>query len=119
MNHLKMKVLQELLGHLDEMQGMKMKSAYEKEKGMGAKPFAGKESLEEEMAEHEMLEGKKPKGIAVEKVEIMAKPKKAAMMDEEEAKEDAPEIEATPKGEDQEDELDDEEMAELLAKYLG
>jgi hypothetical protein len=96
MNPLKVKLLEGILGHLDESQGMDLKALLEAQK------------------EKEVPVMPEDKGIAVEKVSVMAKPE-----GEEEAmgKAGMDEVEETPP-EMSEPEMSDEELKELLSKYL-
>ena len=97
-----LKIIEELLKHISDSEGMDLKNLMskpeEKPEMENVEDVVGKEGMEEP-EEDEM----KPKGIAVEKVSIMGKPK----MNEEMLGE---------KKEESMDEPTDDELEELLAK---
>ncbi len=111
MNSLKMKLLDELMNHLSGMQGMDLKKLMDSEKDSGA-GVGPEDPMADEM-------GDKPKGLAIEKVSVMGKPKMDGMDDAAEEASESPEMEAMEQkngGED--DEMSDEELKELLAKLV-
>ena len=100
---LKQKLIQELMDHVDGIQAKDLLALLDKARGAP-----------------EMDEMGKPKGIKVEKVELMGKPEKELP---EGMEEDSPEHEAaeTPemeKAEHGQDEMTDEEIKEMLAKLI-
>jgi hypothetical protein len=98
--------LNETLSHLDESQGHDLKSLLEKEN----MPKMEEGSPEEEASEspdEAMSEGDKPKGLSIEKVEVLGKPK--AGMSEDESNDKLP----------GEEEMSDDELNELLKKHLS
>ncbi len=138
MSSMKMKLIEEILNHMDKSQGMDLKGMVDK----------SKEPLEEalESPEEAALEGdEKPKGLSVEKISILGKPDHK--IDEVASNDDAKELEkkgsigsqinypGMPKpkskptamndalGDSDElsehDEMSDDELKELLNKYMG
>jgi hypothetical protein len=116
MNALKQKILDELMEHLSNAQGGELKSLLDESK----KPEMGIEGMP----------GEKPKGLKIESVEVMGKPKMGADDKIKQAIEDA----SSPKKEDPmsmgdegseaskmpgEEEMSDEELQELIKKYLS
>lgn len=113
MNAMKLKLLEELLTHLTSSQGNDLKSLLDAKKP--------------EMAEmpEEMDEDGKPKGIAIEKVSVMGKPKQSfddkasdaiAGFNKKPMEDESDEGMLESMG--GENEMNDEELEALLKKYL-
>ena len=104
MNALKMKLVEELMSHLSSSQGNDLKSLLDKSKA----------PMEEEMPE-EMMD--KPKGISVEKVSVMGKPKGF----DEKADEAIESMDGEPKEDlmPGETEMSDDELEELLKQLTS
>lgn len=121
MNPIKMKLLDELLGHLNSSQGKDLKDLIDqmKMKEMKEKPMdEAMESPEEQMMEDKLGTEMhaKPKGISVEKVSIMGKPKMDSNEKEDMAIDDAPE--SMPGKMSDHEEMSDDELEELLKKLV-
>lgn len=101
MNPLKAKLLTDLIEHLSSSQGGDLKSMLDESK----KPNPLTESEEDPL---------KPKGIEIEKVSVLGKPKPEI---EDMVKEKSPGMFPDPV-EEKEAEMTDEEMKELIEKYL-
>lgn len=113
MNSIKMKLLDELLSHLDGMQGNDLKSLLDEHN----KPPVDESVPEDSEMPDEMKDAMgKPKGIKVESVEIM-KPKSKDDVIDEVTKPDGMGSEDTSKAPG-EDEMSDEELQELLKKLI-
>lgn len=93
MNSLKLKLAEELLAHLEKSQGSDLKGLLDQERA--------------------------PKALEVEKVSVEADPSIPMDDDDEVEVAEAPEIEIEGAGGDMEAEMSDDELAELLSKYLG
>lgn len=115
MNPLKLKVLEELLGHLSGSQGMDLKALLDEMKET-PKEEAMESPLQQAKEESEGTEmhepSGKPKGIAIEKVSLLSKPKSFDDKANEAMNEAVPEK----KGNDEE--MTDNELEELLKQYL-
>jgi hypothetical protein len=114
MNAMKLKILNELIDHLSASQGGDLKSMLDESKKPN--PLASGDGDDEEGLKDKFGNPIKPKGIAIEKISVMGKPKpdisdivnkKAPGMFPEE-----------PEGADDEKEMNDDELKELIAKYL-
>lgn len=118
MNPLKIKLLTELMGHMDSSQGKDLKALKDAE--MMEKPEdEALESPEKQAIEDELgIEAHdKPKGVAIEKVSLMAKPKGDELMDMIRNKTgDLGMGEEEVEGGDEE--MSDDELKELLSKLM-
>lgn len=111
MNPMKMKLIEELMSHLDSSQGGDLKSMMDMDKnkaGVGADPLG---------EEEEMDEMGKPKGIMVKKVSIMGK--KPEMEEGSLGKMGHEMNDVAGVGESPEEEMSDDELSELLKKVLS
>lgn len=117
MNPMKLKLIEELLSHLSDSQGSDLKSMLDESK----KPMM-EEDEESEGLPHEMAEAK-PKGLKIESIEVMKKPKRF----DDQANEAIAEISKKPEMPMEEEasslpgeeEMSDDELSELLKKYLS
>lgn len=117
MYSMKEKLLNEILEHLSKSQGMDLKGLMDEERMPKKNPLASGEDM---AMEDDMMPDGKPKGISVEKVSLMAKPKDPMMKDpmeatSDESMDDAMKAEAMPG----EEEMSDDELEELLRKALS
>lgn len=107
MNPHRLKALEGLLDYLTGMQGGDLKALLDESKN----PMEGDPSMSMDMDDAPEMEVGKPKGISIEKVELMKKPMgEESMMDEME--DNAPEI-------PEETEASDDELEELYKKFRG
>jgi hypothetical protein len=112
MNSMKLKLLEEILGHLSDSQANDLKSLLDESKNPPIDPL--KKMAPEK--EGDMDDKGKPKGISIEKVELMGKPR--AQLDdlgdrddmEDDLKDDLP---------TNEDDMTDDELRELIERHLG
>jgi hypothetical protein len=111
MNSLKVKLLDQLMSHLTDSQGRDLKELLDQSK----MPMEGS-PLEEAMdgPKEALLKGDKPKGISIEKVEVLGKPKDPTQGQFDEKADQAIQ-DATSAGEE---EMSDDELEELLSQYL-
>jgi|SRR6478609_5139084 len=101
MDPLKLKLINELMDHISTSQGGDLKSMLDEAKMAKEKPM------------NPLDEATKPKGLAIEKVSVLSKPKPEI---EDLQKKPSPFGDST--ASDSEPEMSDDELKELLAKYL-
>src|SRR4051812_21511193 len=99
--------LNETLSHLDDSQADDLKSLLDKSKAPELKEGSPEEEASESPDE-EMAEDGKPKGLSIEKVEVLGKPKNGL--------DDAGSDDQKLPGEE---EMSDDELNELLKKHLS
>ncbi len=138
MNAMKMKLIEEILSHMDNSQGMDLKGLMDE----AHKPKEGS-PLEEalESPEEGAMEGDKPKGLSVEKVSILGKPDDDVASNEKDKTEHTfpgggtlgtrigypgspkpkpmPKTTAMADPSGEHEEMSDDELKELLNKYMG
>ena len=122
MNPLRLKILDQILSHMDSSQGGELKRLLEEKKNpLATSPDKSSDTLPELPDELKDLK-EKPKGIQVEKVSVIAKPKNSAVDDkvddaiaESEAEKDPLKKSKLLPGEE---EMTDDELEELVGKYL-
>jgi hypothetical protein len=97
--------LNETLSHLDGSQADDLKSMLDSSK----MPEGSPEEEASESPMEEMKEDGKPKGLSIEKVEVLGKPNHGVGADDSESSEKLP----------GEEEMSDDELNELLKKHLS